>query len=48
MRRLIGYVRPYKRHVALAVTAIISASMLQLAQPYLTKVAIDRHIATGD
>jgi ATP-binding cassette, subfamily B, multidrug efflux pump len=48
MRRLLGYLRPYKRYVALALAAIISASMLQLAQPYLIKLAIDRHIATGN
>jgi ATP-binding cassette subfamily B protein len=48
MRRLLAYLRPYKAQVALALVAIISASILQLAQPYLTKVAIDRYIATGD
>jgi ATP-binding cassette subfamily B protein len=48
MRRLLGYLRPYKPQVALALVAIVSASVLQLAQPYLTKVAIDRYIANGD
>jgi ATP-binding cassette subfamily B protein len=48
MRRLLGYLRPYKRQVAIALGAIISASILQLAQPYLMKLAIDRYIATGD
>ena len=48
MRRLLGYLRPYKAQVALALVAIIGASMLQLAQPYLMKLAIDRYIATGD
>src|SRR5688572_18481283 len=48
MRRLLGYLRPYKPQVALALVAIISASVLQLAQPYLMKVAIDTHIAGGD
>jgi ATP-binding cassette, subfamily B, multidrug efflux pump len=47
MRRLLRYLRPYTKHVALALAAIISASVLQLAQPYLIKIAIDRHIATG-
>ena len=32
----------------MALTAIIGASVLQLAQPYLMKLAIDRYIATGD
>ena len=48
MRRLLGYLRPYRRQVALALAAIISASVLQLAQPYLMKLAIDRYIAAGD
>jgi ATP-binding cassette subfamily B multidrug efflux pump len=48
MRRLLGYLRPYLPRVALALAAIIAASVLQLGQPYLTKVAIDQYIATGD
>ena len=48
MRRLLQYLRPYKSHVALALAAIISASILQLAQPYLMKLAIDRYIAGGN
>ncbi|MGH9374481.1 MAG: ABC transporter ATP-binding protein, partial [Vicinamibacterales bacterium] len=48
MRRLLGYLRPYKAQAALALVAIIAASVLQLAQPYLMKIAIDRHIATGE
>jgi len=48
MRRLLRYLRPYTAQVALALAAIVTAAMLQLAQPYLMKIAIDRHIATGD
>jgi ATP-binding cassette subfamily B protein len=48
MRRLLRYLRPYRRQVAIALAAIISASVLQLAQPYLMKIAIDRYIAAGD
>ena len=48
MRRLLGYLWPYKRQVAVALASIICASVLQLAQPYLMKIAIDRHIAAGD
>jgi ATP-binding cassette subfamily B protein len=48
MRRLLRYLRPYTRQVAIALAAIISASVLQLAQPYLMKIAIDRYIAAGD
>ena len=35
MRRLLRYLRPYTMYVAIALTAIISASVLQLAQPYI-------------
>jgi ATP-binding cassette subfamily B protein len=48
MRRLLTYLRPYSRQVALAFGAIVAASVLQLGQPYLVKVAIDRYIARGD
>ena len=48
MRRLLGYLRPYRVQVAVALAAIIGASALQLAQPYLLKIAIDEHIAHGD
>ena len=48
MRRLLGYLRPYRRQVAIAVAAIIGHSMLDLAPPYLTKVVIDRYIPAGD
>ena len=48
MRRLLGYLRPYLWLVAGALAAIIGGSALQLAQPYLMKVAIDRYIANND
>ena len=44
MRRLLHYLRPYSAHAVLALAAIIANSMLQLAQPYLMKLAIDRYI----
>jgi ATP-binding cassette subfamily B protein len=48
MRRLIGYLRPYRPQVALAVAAIVAHSVLQLAPPYLTKIVIDTYIPSGD
>ena len=48
MRRLIGYLRPYRAHVALAIAAIIGHSALQLVPPYLTKTVIDAYIPAGD
>ena len=48
MRRLLGYMRPYRAPIGLAFFSILGLSILQLAPPYLTKVAIDTHIAAGD
>ena len=48
MRRLLTYLWPYRPVVAVALAAIIGHSVLQLAQPYLTKLAIDTYIASGD
>ncbi len=48
MRRLLGYLRPHRRAVGVALAAISAGSVLQLAQPWLTKVAIDDHIALGE
>jgi len=48
MRRLLGYLRPHWRSVGLGLVVIVATSLLQLVQPWLTKVAIDRYIAHGD
>jgi ATP-binding cassette subfamily B protein len=48
MGRLLGYLRPYRRQVVIAVAAIIGHSCLELAPPYLTKIAIDRYIPARD
>ncbi len=48
MRRLLGYLRPYWRSVLVALAAIITHSVLQLAPPYLTKLVIDKYIPAGD
>ena len=48
MRRLLGYLRPHGRAVAISLVAIAAGSVLQLAQPWLTKIVIDDHIATGN
>jgi ATP-binding cassette subfamily B protein len=47
MRRLLEYLRPYVPQVLVALGAIVSTSVLQLAQPYLMKIAIDDYIARG-
>ncbi|HXF81973.1 MAG TPA: ABC transporter ATP-binding protein, partial [bacterium] len=48
MRRLLGYLRPYRRAVAGAVLLLLLNAGLDLLGPYFVKVAIDRHIAGGD
>ena len=48
LRRLLLYLRPHWRAVAVAFLLILATSGLDLVPPYLTKVAIDRHVATGD
>ncbi len=41
MRRLVGYVRPYRGQMALAVALIVLSSMLELVGPLATAVALD-------
>jgi len=48
MRRLLVYLRPYWRSVLAGLVVIVLTSLLQLVQPWLTKLAIDRYIAQGD
>jgi ATP-binding cassette subfamily B multidrug efflux pump len=48
MRRLLGYLRPYRGAAALAFLYIIAGSALTVLPPWLTKVAIDRYIRTSD
>jgi ATP-binding cassette subfamily B multidrug efflux pump len=48
LRRLLGYLRPHLGAVAAAFVLIVAQAGIDLVGPYLTKVAIDRHIATGD
>jgi ATP-binding cassette subfamily B multidrug efflux pump len=44
MRRILGYLRPYRKLVAFSIFLIIFVSAFQLAPPYLVKVAIDRYL----
>ncbi len=48
MRRLLGYVKPYRSSAALALFYIVAGSGLSVLPPYLTKLAIDQSIRTGD
>jgi ATP-binding cassette subfamily B protein len=44
MRRLLGYVRPYRRLAAAAVALILLSSLLQLVGPLATAVAFDLYM----
>jgi ATP-binding cassette subfamily B protein len=48
LRRLLGYLRPHLAAVGAAFALIVAQAGVDLVGPYLTKVAIDRHIARGD
>jgi len=47
-RRLLRYLRPYRKVVALSILLLVTASTLRLAGPLLTEIAIDDHIAKGN
>jgi ATP-binding cassette subfamily B protein len=48
LRRLATYLRPHAGVLCIACGGILVSSFVDLAQPWLTQQAIDRHIATGD
>ncbi len=48
MRRLLGYLRPYRAQVWLAGVVVLLDALAQLAAPLLTKEAIDRGIRRHD
>jgi ATP-binding cassette subfamily B protein len=47
LRRVFGYVWPYRREMLMAVALLPFISLCEIAQPYLLKRAIDEHIAVG-
>jgi ATP-binding cassette subfamily B multidrug efflux pump len=47
IRRLLGYVRPYRGTTALAIVLLLTASLTDLVGPSLYRVAIDRYIVPG-
>lgn len=46
--RLLAFLRPYRVHVAAGVGLLVLSAGIEVAQPWLVKRAIDRHIAVGD
>jgi len=48
MRRLLGYLRPYRWAVIGAIVLLLLTAGADLLGPYFVKIAIDRYITTGD
>jgi ATP-binding cassette, subfamily B, multidrug efflux pump len=48
MRRLLGYLRPYRRYVLAAIVLNIIFAAMGPLRPYLTKIAIDDYILLGN
>ena len=48
MKRLVGYLRPYRMLVLAALLLILFESALETAFPWLTKIAIDSYIRAGN
>ena len=44
MRRLLTYLKPYRRSASWSIVCVLFVSGLSVIQPYLTKIAIDRYI----
>lgn len=47
VRRFLVYLRPYKKAIFLALGLVLLTSVVDLAGPFLTKLAIDEYIAKG-
>ena len=48
LRRLLTYFRPFWGHLIAVAALVLFATLLRLAAPYLTGVAVDQFIAPGD
>lgn len=48
MKRLLAYARPYRAHIAGAIALTVVISALGPVRPWLTRIAVDEHIAKGD
>ncbi len=48
IRRMLAFLRPYRRRMMLAFVFMLAGSGLTLLTPYLMKTAIDNNIAQGD
>ena len=47
LRRLLPFVQPYRRLLVWSVGLVVLITLLELALPFVTKMAIDRFIVPG-
>jgi ATP-binding cassette subfamily B protein len=47
MRRLMGYMRPYRALVCFSLLFLLAQSVLQVLSPLLTRLAVDKYIRPG-
>ena len=47
MKRLLAYAKPYRWAMFLAVVLLVIITLVDLAKPWLVRVAIDEHINAG-
>src|SRR5208282_1785336 len=47
MRRLMGYMRPYRTLVGFSLLFLLAQSVLQVMSPLLTRLAVDKYIRPG-
>lgn len=48
LKRLLAFLKPYNKYIIIALSLTVFASWLGPLRPYLTKIAIDEKIASGD
>ena len=48
MKRLLGYIKPYRKYVIMAILMNVVVSALGPLRPYLTKVAVDDYIVKSN
>ena len=48
VRRMLAFLRPYKKRLVLAFFAMLGVTAMTLLTPYLLKIAIDQYITLGD
>ena len=48
VRRLLPFLKPYRRSFALGLVLLVAIAAFELVQPYIAKVAVDGYMLQGD